>query len=226
MVNPAEYLLKFFKVEPRIEGFDDSACSAFDAMARTERLVAGLKASGVRRLDTVEQQLPAIWESLWKSFADAYSDGSLRYFSTHPKHDETLSPASILSLQTIADRSFSMRYELNDDRAKNLTAFLNELVELIKSDDSLPPALKAHIMKLVDEVRRNIDNFEAGIDFNINDSLQRLFGSMYMAESATQEKSKWQTIKDKYLGNMLADFIVQLPALGLAVSQTLQAIGS
>ena len=102
MVNPAEYLLKFFKVEPRIEGFDDSACSAFDAMARTERLVAGLKASGVRRLDTVEQQLPAIWESLWKSFADAYSDGSLRYFSTHPKHDETLSPASILSLQTIA----------------------------------------------------------------------------------------------------------------------------
>lgn len=177
MVNPAEYLLKFFKVEPRIEGFDDSACSAFDAMARTERLVAGLKASGVRRLDTVEQQLPAIWESLWKSFADAYSDGSLRYFSTHPKHDETLSPASILSLQTIADRSFSMRYELNDDRAKNLTAFLNELVELIKSDDSLPPALKAHIMKLVDEVRRNIDNFEAGIDFDINDSLQRLFGS-------------------------------------------------
>lgn len=137
-----------------------------------------------------------------------------------------LSPASILSLQTIADRSFSMRYELNDDRAKNLTAFLNELVELIKSDDSLPPALKAHIMKLVDEVRRNIDNFEAGIDFDINDSLQRLFGSMYMAESATQEKSKWQTIKDKYLGNMLADFIVQLPDLGLAVSQTLQAIGS
>ena len=49
---------------------------------------------------------------------------------------------------------------------------------------------------------------------------------MYMAESVTQEKSKWQTIKDKYLGNMLADFIVQLPALGLAVSQTLQAIGS
>ena len=56
--------------------------------------------------------------------------------------------------------------------------------------------------------------------------MQRLFGALYVAEAHSEEKSRWQEIKEKYVGGMFADLIVQIPALVLAAVPYIAQIGS
>ena len=51
-------------------------------------------------------------------------------------------------------------------------------------------------------------------------------GALYIAESHAKDQSRWQKIKEKYMGGMFADFIVQIPALALAAVPYIAQIGA
>lgn len=226
MSNAAEYLLQFFEVEQQPDGFRKDVLPAYTAMCSTERTLDTLIARGVKRLDMAKSQMPGIWKALWESFSDDALDGHRRNFSTLAGATDRLDAAAVLALQTIADRWVELDVRMEDRDRENISGFLSEIEQCLKEDASMPAALKSYVLNLTTEVRRCVNDWESCGSFELNDAMQRLFGALYIAESHTKDQSRWQKIKEKYVGGMFADFIVQIPALALAAVPYIAQIGA
>ena len=226
MPNAAEYLLQFFEVEPQPDGFRRDVLSAYTAMCDAERTLDTLIARGVKRLDMAKSQTSNIWKALWESFSDEASDGHRMNFSTSAGSTNRLDAAAVLALQTIADRWVELDVRGEDSDRENISCFLSEIEQCLKDDKTMPAVLKSYVLNLTTEVRRCINDWEACNSFELNDAMQRLLGALYVAEAHSEEKARWQEIKEKYVGGMFADLIVQIPALVLAAVPYIAQIGS
>lgn len=200
MSNAAEYLLQFFEVEQQPDGFRKDVLPAYTAMCSTERTLDTLIARGVKRLDMAKSQMPGIWKALWESFSDDALDGHRRNFSTLAGSTNRLDAAAVLALQTIADRWVELDVRMEDKDRENISGFLSEIEQCLKEDVSMPTALKSYVLNLTTEVRRCVNDWESCGSFELNDAMQRLLGALYIAESHAKDQSRWQKIKEKYMG--------------------------
>lgn len=98
-MNPAEYMLQFFKIEERDDGFDDGISTSFSRMHDTETCLDNLVKMNVRRLGTTKSVMPQIWQKLWESYTRPSGTGYWIDFSTSPQQDITLDAAEAQALE-------------------------------------------------------------------------------------------------------------------------------
>lgn len=195
MDNSAEYLLQFFEVEEREENFDDSAPQAFRRMCETQNDLDNLIAMGVKRLETTKKIMPSIWSAVWGSFAVLRSDGGYGSFTSKRIRKVDLKSEQIQALERIADKSPLLPMGIKDDELQSIRDFLDAAIRAAKEDRTLPDELRLYIIRLAYEAIRNLDECEAGNDFDLKDALQRLFGLLYVAETQTRTPTIWSRLK-------------------------------
>lgn len=197
MDNSADYMLQFFNCETREEGFNDNISTSFLHMHETEACLKDLIRMQIKHLDTAETLMPGIWEKLWSSFAIEQAGGALVNFSMNPKRAVILSSAQRQALETIADKSAAANpLRISAGSENSIEGFLNATVEALKADDSLPQDLKLYIMRLVYDAKRNLDEYHIGNDFELTLSMQKLCGTLYVAETQTKKPTTWEQIKN------------------------------
>lgn len=195
MDNPAEYMLQFFKCEERENGFDDGISEAFKQMHDTQACLDNLLAMNVKRLDSTEKVMPGIWEKLWATYANVQPGGGLVSFSMKPRRDIELNMAQQQALEKIADKIPENPLALSDDNNDSLRQFLDDVITAAQDDDTLPKDLRMFIIRLAHEALRNLDEYEAGNDFELKDAIQKLFGLLYVAETQTSKPGIWEKLK-------------------------------
>lgn len=193
MENAAEYLLQFFNVEERCPDFDDTAAQAFRRMCEVQNCLDDLVAMGVRRLDTAQKVMPSIWSAVWESYALKRGDGGLGTFSMKRIRDIELKNEQIQALETIADKAPYLPFNFAAAK-ESISELLDEVMKALREDDTLPVDLRVYAVRMVNEVRRNIDEYSAGNDFDLRTALMQLFGVMYAAESQTSKPEPWRRI--------------------------------
>ena len=92
-MNPAEYMLQFFKIEERDDGFDDGISTSFSRMHDAETCLDNLIKMNVRRLGTTKSVMPQIWQKLWESYTNSSGTGYWAGFSTSQQRDIPLDAA-------------------------------------------------------------------------------------------------------------------------------------
>lgn len=195
MNNPAEYMLQFFKCEKRDDGFDDGISEAFKQMHDTQACLDDMLAMNIKRLDTAKSVMPEIWGKLWASYANALPNGALVSFSMKPRREIKLDAAQQQALEIIADKIPENPLALSDDNNDSLRKFLDDVITAAQDDDTLPKDLRMFIIRLAHEALRNLDEYEAGNDFELKDAIQKLFGLLYVAETQTSKPGIWEKLK-------------------------------
>lgn len=92
-----------------------------------------------------------------------------------------------------------------------------EFAETVKNDRTLPLELREYVASLVVEIQSVLDKYEMTGDFVLADALNRLFAAVFMAETQTRDKSRWQKFKEEKAGPFMQAF------LGLALPNILSA---
>lgn len=222
-MNPAEYMLQFFKIEERDNGFDDGISTSFGRMHDTETCLDNLIKMNVRRLGTTKSVMPQIWQKLWESYTNSSGNGYWVGFSTSPQQDVPLDAAEAQALEIIADKSPSIPISIAEEERKTISDFLNEALKAVREDDSLPSPLRIYVLDLISEARRNLDESAAGKEFELKSALQALFGMLYMAETQTKKPSVWEKLKSEiakpFISALLSEGARQLVASGTSFLQ-------
>ena len=86
-----------------------------------------------------------------------------------------------------------------------------------QNDRTLPLELREYVASLVVEIQSVLDKYEMTGDFVLADALNRLFAAVFMAETQTRDKSRWQKFKEEKAGPFMQAF------LGLALPNILSA---
>lgn len=222
-MNPAEYMLQFFKIEERDDGFDDGISTSFSRMHDTETCLDNLIKMNVRRLGTTKSVMPQIWQKLWESYTNSSGSGYWAGFSTSQQRDITLDAAEAQALEIIADKSPSLPISIAEEAHKTISEFLDEALKAVREDDSLPTSLRVYVLGLISEARRNLDEYIAGKEFDLRISLQALLGVLYMAETQTEKPTVWENLKNKiakpFISALLSEGARQLVASGSSFLQ-------
>ena len=164
-MNPAEYMLQFFKIEERDDEFDDGISTSFSRMHDAETCLDNLIKMNVRRLGTTKSVMPQIWQKLWESYTNPSGNGYWVGFSTSQQRDVPLDAAEAQALEIIADKSPSLPISIAEEERKTISEFLDEALKAVREDDSLPTSLRVYVLDLNgDRVRgfvrclgRNVD---------------------------------------------------------------------
>lgn len=222
-MNPAEYMLQFFKIEKRDDEFDDGISTSFSRMHDAETCLDNLIKMNVRRLGTTKSVMPQIWQKLWESYTNPSGNGYWVGFSTSQQRDVPLDAAEAQALEIIADKSPSLPISIAEEERKTISEFLDEALKAVREDDSLPTSLRVYVLDLISEARRNLDEYAAGKEFDLKVSLQALFGVLYMAESQTGKPTVWENLKSKiakpFISALLSEGARQLVASGASFLQ-------
>ena len=125
-MNPAEYMLQFFKIEERDDGFDDGISTSFSRMHDAETCLDNLIKMNVRRLGTTKSVMPQIWQKLWESYTNPSGTGYWAGFSTSQQRDVPLDAAEAQALEIIADKSPSLPISIAEEERKTISEFLDE----------------------------------------------------------------------------------------------------
>lgn len=209
MDNPAEYMLQFFNCEEREEGFDDGISMAFWQMRATELCLEDLISMHFKRLDTSKSVLPGIWKLLWSTYAQPDNYGGFTNFEMHPVRGLQLDAAQQQALERIADKTPIQPMKVSADNTQSLNDLLEKVIKAARDDDSLPTDLRLFIIRVSSEVRRNLNEFEVGNDFELKDALQKLFGVLYVAETQTTNAGIWEKIKSSLMKPFIAGLLAE-----------------
>jgi len=223
-MNGAEYLLCLFEVEERPDGFDPSANVAFMALSETERMGKRLQDLQVRRINMAMKQLPTIWGQLIRSYGERYSNGMYNAFSPDLHHVETLDDASVLALQSIADRWIDQRLTMNDSANGKISDAVSHLAEQLRADDSIPVALKAYTLSLAQHIRSLLERFDAGEHVDIGAALKELLAALAMVEASSSDKNRWAEFREKYVTPICVGLPVELPGLILQAAPLISGL--
>ena len=222
-MNPAEYMLQFFKVEERSEDFDDGISTAFWQMHGTEACLNNLIGMNVKRLGTTKNVIPQIWQKLWESYTSPTGNGYLAGFSMSPQRDISLDAAEAQALEIIADKSPATPISIAEERKESVSGFLDKALDAIREDDTLPTSLRIYVLNLISEARRNLDECTIGKEFKLEASLHALFGVLYMAETQTKKPTVWEKLKESiakpFIAALLSETAHQLVEAGDAFLQ-------
>lgn len=223
-MNGAEYLLRLFGTEECPDGFDTSANVAFAAMSETERMGKRLQDLQVRRIDMAMKQLPRIWGQLMRSYGEQYNNGMYNAFSPELHHVEALDDASVLALQSIADRWIGQQPTMSDAANGKILDAASQLVEQLRADDSIPGALKTYACSLAQHMRSLLERADAGENVDIRAALKELLAALSMVEAATTDKNRWAEFREKYVTPIFVGVAVELPGLALQAAPIISGL--
>ncbi|WP_405736361.1 hypothetical protein [Bifidobacterium sp.] len=224
LMNGAEYLLCLFEVEERPDGFDTSANVAFMALSETERMGKRLQDMQVKRIGMAMRQLPRIWGQLIRSYGDRNNNGMYNAFSPDLHHVETLDDASVLALQSIADRWIDQRLTMNDNANGKISEAVSHLAEQLRADASIPVALKAYTISLAQHIRSLLERFDAGEHVDIGAALKELLAALAMVEASSTDKNRWAEFREKYVTPIFVGLTVELPGLILQTAPLISGL--
>jgi hypothetical protein len=131
-MNPAEYMLQFFKIEERDDEFDDGISTSFSRMHDAETCLDNLIKMNVRRLGTTKSVMPQIWQKLWESYTNPSGNGYWVGFSTSQQRDVPLDAAEAQALEIIADKSPSLPISIAEEERKTISEFLDEALKAVE----------------------------------------------------------------------------------------------
>lgn len=113
---------------------------------------------------------------------------------------------------------------VNIDQAIRFGTYLDGIVELLGKDEGLDDALRAHILKLVQQLRRALDEYEATGQFDAEEALTQMWVAFMAAEARSKgHRGAWKKFGAELRLPVTSGILVNLPTLALAAAQILSS---
>ncbi|RGU31650.1 hypothetical protein DWW84_07690 [Bifidobacterium pseudocatenulatum] len=220
MRNPAQYLLQMFNASQRDEGQTFTVRDAVAAMTEIEKQAAMLEAGGDSALPVMRRAFPEIWEKIFRSFLRVQNN-NFNMDNVMDQQELSLS-AQIVLVQMRKTAPFAVSTFTVEQR-ESARDFAREFADAVKNDLTLPNDLKTYVAALVVQIQSNLEQYEMTGDFVLADSLNKLFAAVFMAETQTRDKSRWQKFKEEKATPFMQVFLsLALPNVLSAAQLVLQ----
>lgn len=102
-------------------------------------------------------------------------------------------------------------------------SIVQEARALLREDDSLPERMRLHILQLLLHVEDVLDRYEVMGDSALEDAVERLFGALRVAESRSEDPSKWRAFWDRWIVPAGVAILGGSPGTVLSITQMLNS---
>lgn len=126
-----------------------------------------------------------------------------------------ISAGALLHLETLADRLDDYVPAVTDGGLEQIRSYLDNVVSVLATDESLPEALKIHVNDVISHVRWCIDNYQIVGDFSLQEAIERLSGSIIRAAANSDDKARWKTVVEQFVWPFTVSVIAAIPQAGL-----------
>lgn len=210
-LSSARLLLNFF--EESYEGYEEY---------RLAPLIAAL--------DDIEKHLP-LWEAQGndvRAFRDAlpaWTAGVLSHLSERGEVRSDGLPVQTGDLGVLRWAAKLLEADtpsLDESQREEVRNMVNEARGVLRADETLPEAMRLHIVTLLLHVESVLDNFQVMGDFALEDAVERLLGAMRFAENASSsEPNVWQKFYGDWLQPVATAMLGGAPGTALAITALL-----
>ncbi|CAB0542979.1 hypothetical protein ACQX2R_04560 [Corynebacterium diphtheriae] len=197
MANPAELLYDLFSqwnntsVSPYSQREDD-------ALLTNHRLA-------VKYLGEIDLILTAMENEGKRTngFRRMYSEWAKTVF-VYPNHWRDsdyggISDHAIDVLDNLVGYADDYVQQLDETKIDDLKTYLDQVEAELRDDDSLDKSVKASAQVLIQNLRTVIDNYTVRGDFEFEQCLNNLLGSLAIITLRSQRKDKWKKILDDFV---------------------------
>lgn len=219
MTNPAHELLVIFEAwrgsttatnDRAIDSSPDGVANHIRAM----KLIWDIEVA----LTSLEQRSMSV--AVFRDASKAWAKNVLAYphgwDKTNGESEVLFSEARVDMLQALGTLLDGMPVQVNEGQAASLSGWLDQITELLATDDSIDDALRAYVYKLVAEVRRVLGEYAATGRFDGETALTSLWVSLLAAEGQTRsKKGQWKKFAQDIKAPIAAGILVNLPQLAI-----------
>lgn len=139
--------------------------------------------------------------------------------------DQGFPPESMAHLDTLATLLDVDRPSLHAEPEARLRRVLNEVFELLRTDDSLSDQLREYVYKLANEIRQALDDEAIMGTFDFATAAERLWVAVYAAAGQSQRPGKWKAAAKRFWADAAAGAIGSAPSVGLTMAQITGLLG-
>lgn len=224
MTNPASLLLaqlenwrvpaghNFRGVRLDAEGGRDDQVTAATSLAiqhlaDIEEILSGMEAEG-RRVEPYRRVLPR-----WRRWVLAYPSSWTHAVS----NDEYNNQSDLDLLAALADVIDQFLPVYSEEQRSSVRDSLEGIRIGLVEDMSLPQALRRHINGLLLHAFQCLDEYERFGDFELKKAVDRLIVSVNVAASVSEDKTRWQNLRDNLVYPVLAGWSISAPTAVAAI---------
>lgn len=130
--------------------------------------------------------------------------------------------SQLQSLATIIDLAGAQIQPANLDLLSNV---VEQVIDLLGSDESLSDHLRAYLVKLVREIRNALEDEKVGGGFNFADAAERLWVAMQAASAQSEQSAaQWKDTAAKLLPQAVVGVLTHMGVVGF--DGVMKALGS
>lgn len=122
-------------------------------------------------------------------------------------------------LQLLAAEMTTTSPKLEPAEIVEINGLVQQVLKLIKDDDTLPAELAMHLATLLIQVETCVTEYEIRGDFALRDAVERLIANVRLAGERSAEPARWQKLWEDHAKPVLLGLAVEAPAIGLAIAQ-------
>ncbi|NIJ03396.1 hypothetical protein FHR86_003755 [Paenarthrobacter ilicis] len=175
---------------------------AMSHIVALDELISGMEASGRRRTRAFRDALPR-----WQNWVLAYPQSWV-----HAVNGEQFRSRHDLDvLENLADALDQILPAYDESARANVTSALDEIRELLSSDESLPKDLLRHLHGILRHAQECLDDYDKFGDFELQKTVERLLVAVNAAAHVSAQPGKWETIRDKITYPVLVGLAIKAP---------------
>lgn len=143
-------------------------------------------------------------------------DGSIHRAPTPPP-----SKAELGMLRWIAEKIDSTSLVIPIDKKDDVVTLLAEARRVLGEDNTLPPDLRLHIVRLLFHAESIVAEWEIAGDFAVTEAMERLFAAMKTAQAASTTPEVWETIMHRWVYPVAVASLGNVMPTAMAITQIL-----
>jgi hypothetical protein len=227
-LNPAEYLLSFFKAsktDMSMESFRYPDLIA--ALDEIENAIDSWAAAGID-VSGFQDCLPRWKTSITNAFEE---DGTIRWIlplgapGPHTIQTEKLLPGDQACLQWAAEKMAQCSTSFTAEVREKMSRMIDECIREMQEDD-LPQDLLLYVSRIIREARTALEEYDLTGDFKLSVAFDRLCNAIRIVKGKSTATKKWQSFWNAYVAPLFAQVAVGGTYTLLTASGVLPQIGS
>lgn len=206
MANPAELL---HQVLTNWQGSKQSANTADHRIA-------------IRHLDAIEELLDQmdnaqIRTDVYRRYFKKWATLTLRHPHDWQKQESNkhVDSTALDHLLNLSDWFRGFVPSVATDGLDSLRGFVESAQTVITEDDSLDPALKRHVQRVIDHLTWCIEEYARVGDFELREAVDRLIAAMVTTAARSKHQGQWRDVLNTFVYPFTVNVAAAIPAHGV-----------